>query len=791
MKKETYSVVGIHCASCKKLIERAVGDLKGVENVHVNFATEKMAVKYDEKTIRMDQIAHAVEKAGPYKVIQNSPKQEGSKTAGSEFIKNKREDDQNDFLHDHSEILKLEALGKLKKKVLIVGLANIPFVILMIEMFLERIGMKMNSSDFDGVEIKAFGMAFTFSWVLQFFIATFILFWGGKVFFKSAWMALKNKVANMDTLIAIGTSSAWLFSAAVTFLPSLWEGIKVEPFYEAVGFITLFVLLGRWIEAKAKSSANSAVRKLLQLQAKNATVIRNGQKESLPVEEVKVGDIIFVRPGEKIPVDGQVVKGHTSLDESMITGESLPVEKKEGDYVIGSTMNKTGSIEYRADKVGKDTMLSQIVRLVEEAQGSTAPIEKLADRISGIFVPVVLFASILVFLFWLFFGAGLNLTGDYNSIQLAIYIGASVLIIACPCALGLATPVAIMVASGRAAEKGILIKDAAVLELATKADTMVFDKTGTLTKGEVEVTEAFALGSSLKERELLIIAASLEDNSEHPLSKAIVKYGREKVEGMELLEVKSFKNYEGQGVEGNVAGKKVIIGNEKMIEKFGIELSREQSDMISGLRIQGNTVSIMSIGKEISIIFALADTIRNEAQEVIQGLKQKGIRIVMLSGDQEVTARAIADKLGITDVVAGVLPKEKIDKIRELQGEGDQRKVVAMVGDGINDAPSLVQADIGIAMGSGTDIAIASGDVVILGGNIEKVEDILALSQSTKRIIKENLLWAFGYNVLAIPIAAGILFPATGILLSPVIASIAMAVSSISVVLNSIRLKKK
>lgn len=805
MQKHTFPIVGMHCASCKLLIEKMVSAVEGVKSVMVNFATEQMLVEYDDTKTGLVEIANAVSKAGSYKLVTDArkPRSEQSEhvtvlaAPGTKEYKMAGHSlhDQHDHgtntrehhsTHDHAKILKAEEFQKLKRKVIVVGIANIPFVLIMIQMLVSRgSGDTMMGPDFYGIN---------FLWLGQFILATPILFWGGSQFFSSAWSALKVKAANMDTLIALGTAVAWLFSTIVTFFPHLFSDIKAEPFFEAAGLIIFFVLLGRLMEARAKGNANEAISKLLEFQAKEATVIREGIETKIPIQQVVKGDIIVVRPGEKVPVDGEIIKGNSTIDESMVTGESKPVEKKKGDKVIGSTINKSGSFRFQAEKVGSETLLAQIIKLVEDAQMTTAPIQKLADKISGVFVPVIIVIAILSFFFWLFGASFLGLDVDVSNLQLAIYVFATILIIACPCALGLATPIAVMVASGRAAGKGILIKDAQALELIHKVSTIVFDKTGTLTKGEVEVTDIEIIGTSSKETnfnksELLRFAAALEHNSEHPLSQAIVNSAKKEKLEYEKLAVKDFKNHEGKGVSGKVGKNVVIIGNKKLLSEFKIRQNDKITDKIEKLQNQGKTVVSVCINGEVSALIALADTVRSEAKQIVSKLHKRGIGVVMLSGDNQSTAEAIAAQLGIKEVIAEVLPQEKSAKIKQLQEAKDSGNIIAMVGDGINDAPALAQADVGIAMGTGTDIAIEAGDVVIVAGSLQKILETIELSEKSMKIIKENLFWAFGYNVFAVPIAAGLLFPFTGLLLSPVIASIAMALSSVSVVLNSIRLR--
>jgi len=791
IQKQSFPIIGMHCASCKLLIEKVVGEMDGIESVMVNFATEQMRVEYDDTKINLEEITKAVSKAGPYKLVKGeisdvlaSPgtKEYGMAKGASRSMDSEQNHD-NDTGHNHAKILKEKEYQDLKRKVIIIGFLNIPFIFIMIQMFVSQdMG---RGSDIWGLSTL---------WLVQFIFATPILFWGGRQFFSSAWGAIKIKSANMDTLIALGTGVAWIFSTIVIFFPKVFSSIDAEPFFEAIGFIIFFVLLGRLMEARAKSNANEAISKLLEYQAKEATVIRAGNEIQIPIKQVVKGDIIMVRPGEKIPVDGEVVAGRSTVDESMVTGESKPVEKLLKDKVIGSTINKSGSFKFRAEKVGEDTLLSQIIKLVEEAQMTTAPIQKLADKISSVFVPIIILVAIVTFVFWILISPSLGLHIDVGYLQLAVYTFATVLIIACPCALGLATPIALMVASGRAARKGILIKDARVLELMYKVNTIVFDKTGTLTKGEIEVTDIKLLDkdsskNKFDKKRILEYTASLEHNSEHPLSRAITNKAQKDNIEYDKLTVKNFKNHEGKGVSGSIEGREVVIGNSKLLSDFKIERNSKLIKEIEFFQDQGKTVVSVCIDGDVLALIALSDTLRPEAKPLVSDLLNRDIKVIMLSGDNYKTAKSIASELKITEVIAEVLPQEKSAKISEIQKSGLSDNIVAMIGDGINDAPALAQADIGIAMGTGTDIAIEAGDVVIMTDSLQKISEMITLSERTIRVVKENLFWAFGYNVFAVPIASGVLFPFTGLLLSPIIASVAMALSSISVVLNSIRLK--
>lgn len=772
MKKETYPVVGMHCAACKQLIEKMIAKIDGVTSVNVNYAAEKLYVEYDSEKVTLKALREAVKQAGDYTLV-------------AETVEEKQGAHKDHM--DHASALKEEEYQKLKKTVVVVGIASIPFAFMMLYMIASLFGVvEMQHAPFGMMNLSGTNYSLNVFHLLQFFIATPILFIGGKQFFTSSWSALKARAANMDTLIALGTFTAWLFSSLVTFFPALFDDLMVDVFYEAAVFIVFFILLGRLLEARAKGQANNAIKKLLELQAKEAVVLRDGEELRIPINEVVPGDLVMVRPGEKVPVDGVITKGASTLDESVITGESLPVEKQIGDKVIGATINKTGSFVFKAEKVGKQTMLSQIIKMVEEAQGTTAPIQKRADQVSSIFVPLVILIAIAAFIFWYFIAPGLGfIPTEMSALQLAVYIAATILIIACPCALGLATPTAVMVGTGKSAQKGILVKNAESLELAHKIHTIVFDKTGTLTKGVPQVTDYF-VSEMADERRVLEYAYAIEHLSEHPLSNAIAEYAS--VE-KSTIDVKSFTAIEGKGVTGEIEKQRVFIGNEALMQEHEISMNETVLAETEGLAKEGKTVIYMSMGGHHVASFALADVVKEDSRVAIAQIHQAGIQTVMLTGDNEQTAKAIAGTLGIDSVIAEVLPGEKAQQIKMLQ-EKYSGEVIAMVGDGINDAPALAQADIGIAMGTGTDIAIDSADIILVKGTLDKLIETITISDLTLSIIKQNLFWAFGYNVIAIPVAAGVLYSSFGLLLSPIIASAAMAFSSISVVLNSIRLKK-
>lgn len=632
-------------------------------------------------------------------------------------------------------------------------------------------------------------------WVL----ATPVQFWVGAQYYKSAWSGLKNRTANMDTLIALGTSVAYFYSVIVILFKSTFLNLGVEShvYFEISATIITLILLGKYLEAKAKNQTSTAIKELLGLQAKTARVLRNGKEIEISADQIVVGDIIIVKPGEKIPVDGVVTKGESSVDESMVTGESIPVYKKEGDNVIGATINKSGSFEMRAIKIGSETMLSQIVEMVKQAQGSRAPIQKLVDTVSSYFVPAVIILSIITFLIWFNFG-------PQPSFILAMVNLIAVLIIACPCALGLATPTSIMVGTGKGAQNGILIRNAEALEISNKVDYVVFDKTGTLTKGKPEVQNFEFMngfenvsdslnwnipgGMNIKQY-LYSMVLSVEKKSHHPLADAVVKY----LEGNEIFEVERFEDLSGLGVRGFINGREVLIGTQRLMDREKVMRCADLTKLAEDLKNKGQTVSFVAVDKKNIALVGIADSLKEEAINTVKVLKAMGIIPVMITGDNEITARAIGKKLGIQEILAEVLPQDKVTKIKALQNNITRRRaksIIAMVGDGINDAPALATADVGIAMGSGTDVAIESAGITLLRGDISLVPKSIKLSKATMKNIKQNLIWAFGYNVILIPVAMGVLHPFFGILLNPIIASAAMALSSISVVVNSLRLKR-
>jgi len=609
-------------------------------------------------------------------------------------------------------------------------------------------------------------------------LATPVQFWAGWQFYRGAWAAARHMSADMNTLIAVGTSSAYLYSAAAVLFPELFHaaGQMAALYFDTSSVIIGLILLGKYLEARAKGQTGEAIKKLMGMQARTARVVRDGHEMDVPVESVAIGDLVLVRPGEKVPVDGEVLEGRSALDESMITGESIPVEKGPGDQVIGATINKTGSFRFRATKVGRDTMLAQIIRLVEDAQGSKAPIQRLADVIAGYFVPAVIAIALVTFGVWYFFG-------PEPAFTYAVLNFVAVLIIACPCALGLATPTAIMVGTGKGAENGVLIRSGEALETAHKIGAIILDKTGTLTRGKPVVTDLVTANGTTPE-ELLSLAASAERGSEHPLGEAIVAAAREK--GLELGDPTEFHAVPGHGIEATVNGRRVVLGNQKMMSDQGHSLDG-MVDRASVLSDQGKTAMFVAVDGRMAGLVAVADTVKPGSREAVEELHRLGIEVAMLTGDNRRTAQAIARELGIDRVLAEVLPEGKAEEVKKLQAEG---KVVAMVGDGINDAPALAQADVGIAIGTGTDVAMEAADVTLISGDVRGVVTTIRLSRQTMNTIKQNLFWAFFYNVILIPLAAGAWYPFFGVLLNPIFAGAAMALSSVSVVSNSLRLRR-
>jgi Cu+-exporting ATPase len=742
-RKSIFPVTGMTCASCVSHVEKALSGVPGVVSVNVNLASEKATVEYIDGT-EVTQLRKAVKDAG-YEL--------GSE-AGT--------------LEDVTVVAKrnIHALRNRVIFALVLGFSTLGL---------------------------SFGPSFSGLPYLLWALATPVQFWAGLQFYRGAWVALKQRRADMNTLIAVGTSAAYFYSMIVVLRPGLFAAPGIEPalYFDTAAVIIGLILLGRFFEARARGRTSEAIKKLIGMQPKIARVSRNGQELEIPVEDVQVGDIVLVRPGERIPVDGVVRQGHSSVDESMITGESIPVEKKLGDQVIGATINKTGSFEYKATKVGKDTALAHIVRMVEEAQGSKAPIQRLADVISSYFVPIVVGIAIATFFIW-------YLTGPSPALTFGLLNFVTVLIIACPCALGLATPTAIMVGTGKGAESGILVRNAEALERSHKIKTILLDKTGTLTKGEPRVTDIITIPSFTQDK-VLKLAASVERGSEHPLGEAIVRAATEG--NLELLTVSDFNAIPGHGVEASVGRKKLFLGNLALVKDRGHSLNGLEKEA-NKLWEQGKTVMFLGLDGQVVGVIAVADTLKPNTKEAMRAIHKMGIEVGMITGDNKRTAEAIAREVGIDRVLAEVLPENKASEVKKLQQEG---KVVAMVGDGINDAPALAQADVGIAIGTGTDVAMETGDITLISGDLTGIVTAISLSKRTMRTIKQNLFWAFAYNSALIPIAAGVLFfvfGQTGVpsglhfilgefgFLNPILAAGAMAASSVTVVSNSLRLRR-
>ena len=808
-KKAIIPVKGMTCVNCAAAIQKDISKLAGVMNANVNFANEKAVVEFDPSAIGLDAFVSSIRESG-YQAV--------TETVTIPVI---------DL--DVSRVPELENIssaidGVLKIRVNVtagtVELEYVPGQIGLrdIRRTIEKAGFRLpqqaegrsvldiekeaREKELSELRTKLITSAvlsalvligsfqdmlpfFTIvprqtMWFILFLLTTPVQFWAGRHFYQNAWASLKHGNTNMNTLVVVGTSAAYGYSAVLTFFPSMLGhyGAHGGAYYDTAAVIITLILFGKYLEARAKTRAGEAIKKLMGLQPRTARVMRDGGELDIPIEDVESGELIIVRPGEKIPVDGVIRSGISTVYESMLTGESLPVDKKTGDPVIGATINKTGTFTFEATKVGKDTMLSQIVRMVQEAQGSKAPIQRLADYISSIFVPTVISIGIITFGVWYFFGPA------ETKFTFALVNFIAVLIIACPCAMGLATPTAIMVGTGKGAEQGILFKNAESLERAQKIDTVVLDKTGTLTRGEPTTTDI--LRDTMSEQEILFFAGSAEKGSEHPLGEAVVRGALEK--GVTLEQVDEFEALPGHGIRAMVKGKEVILGNERLMSEKHIDFGKFHAKA-EHFSSRGKTPMFVAIDNKAAGIIAVADTIKEHSKEAVTVLTALGIEVFMLTGDNRRTAQAIAEELGITRVLAEVLPQDKMDTVKKLQAEG---RVVAMVGDGINDAPALTQADVGIAIGTGTDVAIEASDITLIKDDLRVVAAAMRLSRRTMQTIKMNLFWAFFYNVIGIPVAAGALYPFLGTagLLNPMYASAAMAFSSVSVITNSLRLRK-
>ena len=731
----------------------------GVAEVNVNFGAEQANIQYDPKQTNLEQIQQAIVDAG----------YSSYSLQDQEFVTDET---------DTEKTARLREFRQLRQKIMVAGVISVVLVVGSLPMML-------------GLPIPFIPLWLHNSW-LQLVLSTPVLFWAGREFFINAWKAVKRHTATMDTLVALGTGSAYLYSIVATVIPGFFmaQGLNADVYYEAANVIITLILLGRLLETRARGQTSDAIRKLIGLQARNARIVRDGQELEIPIQAVQIGDVVMVRPGEKIPVDGEVVEGTSTIDESMVTGESMPTKKQPGDEVIGATINKTGSFRFRATRVGKDTVLAQIVQLVQQAQGSKAPIQRLADQVTGWFVPVVIAIAIVTFLIWF------NLMGN---VTLALVTTVGVLIIACPCALGLATPTSVMVGTGKGAENGILIKGAESLELAHQIETIVLDKTGTLTQGNPTVTDFISSVGSANELKLLRLVASIERNSEHPLAEAVVRYAQS--QEVTLDNVQNFEAVAGSGVEGMVSNQLVQIGTQRWLNELSIDTASVQVEK-ARLEALGKTVILIAVDRQLQGLMAISDALKPSSIQAVRSLQRLGLEVMMLTGDNQQTADAIAREVGIQTVIAEVRPDQKAAVIESIQSgkvgkqsttqtksRHTKSKIVAMVGDGINDAPALAQADVGIAIGTGTDVAIAASDITLISGDLQSIVTAIQLSRATMNNIRQNLFFAFIYNTLGIPIAAGILFPIFGWLLNPIIAGGAMAFSSVSVLTNALRLR--
>ena len=764
----TYKVKGMHCASCAGIIEKTFKKTEGVYSVEVNYGTETAKVAFDPEKTSLHHLSKKIEKLGYSLVVSEdtSMAMDASKMGMSAdehaahlgINQNKKE--------------KLAEVARMRTMVLsAIPLAIFSFFVMGWEILAE----------YNAVPTMSYTLKEFFHHLLP-IMATYMLFVVGKPYLLGFYRFLRYGKANMDTLIGIGTSAAFLYSFVVmAFEDVLKPFINVEnTYYDVTIIVIAFIALGKYLEARSKIKTGDAIEKLLNLQAKTALVIRDGKEMEIGVNEVKHGDFIIVKPGAKIPVDGTITEGSSYIDESMVTGEPMPAQKKIGDSVVSGTMNTSGSFTFKATKVGSETLLAQIIKMVEDAQGSRAPIQALADKISSVFVPITLVIAFVALGAWLLVGTGTLGFSQALSFGLVSFVG--VLVIACPCALGLATPTAIIVGVGKGAKEGILIKDAATLEKLHKVDTVIVDKTGTITIGKPTLVDIQNL-SDLKDDGFISIIASLEKKSEHPIAHAIVNYAKEK--SLKIEDVSNFEGIQGKGLKGSIGGIEYFVGNAKLIKDLGVAFDVSKIEQFTA---QGKTPVILATKEKVLGFVMVSDEIKAESKQAVADLHKLGIKVVMLTGDDEKAAKHMASLVGIDDVVAHVLPQDKLAKIKELQSQG---RIVAMAGDGVNDAPALAQADVGIAMGTGTDVAIESAGITLLGGDISKLVKAIKLSKMTMRGIKQNLFWAFIYNIIGIPLAAGVFYPIFGWLLNPVFAGFAMAMSSVSVVSNSLRIKAK
>jgi len=747
---------GMHCGSCVTKIENELKQKSGVVSASVDLGTESAIIKYIPGLININDIKNVIEKLD-------------YKTFGTTSIKPAKDTVEADTeveSIDENQLAREKEYKTLMHKFIFAAILALPVIFFS---YPTVWGLPE--------QFQMGSPVLRYIWMAMGILALPVMFWSGSQFYTGALAAFKNRSANMHTLIATGISAAWIYSMIATYFPKIFPVAELaDQFFDVIFVVVALVVLGMALEIRAKGKSSEAIKKLIGLQAKTARVLRNGDEIDLPVEEVVLDDIIIVRPGEKIPVDGILVDGSSSIDESMISGESIPVEKHESDEVIGATINKTGSFKFKATKVGKDTALAQIIQMVEQAQSSKAPIQKIVDKVSGYFVPAVIITAILSFVIWYVFGPAPQLI-------YALIVFVTVLVIACPCALGLATPISLMVGVGKGAENGILIRSGEALETAQKLNTIILDKTGTITEGKPSLTDVIT-ANGFSENDVLGLSASVEKSSEHPLAEAIVNGAKNK--SLELFDAQNFNAVPGHGVEANVNGRKIYLGNLKMMKKFSIDLGDLEEKSIK-LADDGKTPMFITIDNKAAGIIAVADTIKPDSKEAIALLKKMGLEVVMITGDNTRTANAIGRQVGINRVLAEVLPEDKAFNVQKLQNEG---KIVAMVGDGINDAPALAQADIGFAIGTGTDVAIEASDITLIKGSLKGVVLAIQLSKATMKNIKENLFGAFFYNGLGLPIAAGLLYPFVGILLSPIIAGAAMAFSSVTVVTNANRLRR-